>query len=313
MQNVRPLIIWLHICCFMVLSMAVIGAVTRLTESGLSITEWKPVMGALPPLNETAWQDEFTKYQQSPEFQKKHHWMELSDFKKIYFWEWLHRLWGRAIGLVYALPLLWFWARKQIPPGYGWKFTGLLALGGLQGFVGWWMVKSGLIDRPSVSHFRLATHLGIALVLFAGLFWLALDIKRKYIAVRQPLSWLALALLAVTIIWGAFVAGLDAGMIYNTFPLMNGSFLPPEPLQDFLHQHAYIQFTHRWLATGTGLLILFLAARRRDWPLGLMVCLQIALGITTLLTQVLIPLAAAHQAGAVILLALMLRHIHRAK
>lgn len=313
MENLRPLIIWLHICCFMVLAMAVIGAVTRLTESGLSITEWKPVMGALPPLGEAAWHDEFAKYRQSPEFAQKHHWMELADFKKIYFWEWLHRLWGRAIGLVYALPLLWFWARKKIPAGYGWKFTGLLALGGLQGFVGWWMVKSGLIDRPSVSHFRLAAHLGLALLLFAGLFWLALDLKRKYAPARQPLAWLALALLAITIVWGAFVAGLDAGLIYNTFPLMNGSLLPPEPLQDFLHQHAYIQFTHRWLAMAAGSLILFLAARRRDWPLAVMVCVQVALGVATLLTQVMIPLAAAHQAGAIILLALMLRHIHRGK
>ncbi|MBU0800003.1 MAG: COX15/CtaA family protein [Alphaproteobacteria bacterium] len=311
MNNVRPIIIWLHICCFMVLAMAVIGAVTRLTESGLSITEWKPVMGALPPLSETAWQEEFAKYQQSPEFLHKHNWMELHDFKKIFFWEWLHRLWGRAIGMVYLLPLLWFAARKQIPPGTGWKFTGLLALGGLQGFVGWWMVKSGLIDRPSVSHFRLATHLGLALVLFSLLFWLALDLKNKYIPKRQPAAWAALALLSVTIIWGAFVAGLDAGLIYNTFPLMNGSFLPPEPLQDFLHQHAWVQFTHRWLAMFTAGVLLWLGLKRQDNALVTMVLIQISLGIATLISQVMIPLAALHQAGAVILLALLLRNIHK--
>lgn len=309
-MNTRPLIIWLYACCFMVFAMAVIGAVTRLTESGLSITEWKPVMGALPPLNEAAWEKEFALYQQSPEFAQKHHWMELADFKKIYFWEWLHRLWGRSIGIVYALPLLWFAVRRQIPAGYGWKLAGLLALGGLQGVVGWWMVKSGLIDRPSVSHFRLATHLGLALLLFGLLYWIALDLKRQYVPRRQPLSWLALALLAVTIIWGAFVAGLDAGLIYNTWPLMNGSFLPPEALQDFLHQHAWVQFTHRWLAVAAGLMVLHVAAKGRDIALGGMVLVQIGLGIATLLTQVMLPLAALHQAGAIILLALLLRRIH---
>lgn len=307
----RALIIWLYACCFMVFAMAVIGAVTRLTESGLSITEWKPVMGALPPLSAEAWEAEFALYRETPEFQHKHSWMELDDFKQIYFWEWLHRLWGRAIGLVYAVPLLWFWARRQIPAGYGWRLTGLLALGGLQGFVGWWMVKSGLVDRPSVSHFRLAAHLGLALVLFGLLQWFAMDLRHKFDAARrQPEGWWGLALLSLTIIWGAFVAGLDAGMIYNSFPLMNGSLLPPEPLLDFWHQHAWVQFTHRWLAMVTGVYLLWLAFKRTDHALAVMTCVQIALGVATLLTLVMIPVAALHQAGAVLLLALLLRNIH---
>jgi cytochrome c oxidase assembly protein subunit 15 len=296
----------------MVFAMAVIGAVTRLTESGLSITEWKPVTGALPPLSEAAWQKEFALYQQSPEFAQKHHWMALADFKKIFFWEWLHRLWGRTIGLAYALPLLWFAARKKIPHGYGGKLAGILALGGLQGFVGWWMVESGLVDRPSVSHFRLATHLGLALLLFSCMWWLALSLRRQPLPPLRPQvpAWLLLGLLATTIVWGAFVAGLKAGLIYNTFPLMDGSFLPPEQLVDFLHQHAWVQFTHRWLAVTTGTLILVLAAKRRDALLGGMVFVQVGLGVSTLLSQVVIPLAALHQAGAIILLALLLRNIH---
>jgi cytochrome c oxidase assembly protein subunit 15 len=310
-MNTRPLIIWLYVCCFMVFAMAVIGAITRLTESGLSITEWKPVMGALPPLNDQAWQDEFAKYTQTPEFAAKHSWMELADFKKIYFWEWIHRQWGRAIGLVYLLPLLWFAARKQIPQGTGWKFTGLLALGGLQGVIGWWMVTSGLIDRPSVSHYRLATHLGMAFLLFGCLFWLARDLKQKYIPHKQPAAWCGLLLLSLTIIWGAFVAGLDAGLIYNTFPLMNGALLPPEPLHSFLDQHAWVQFTHRCLAMLTGTWLIWLALKRRDHALLAMTCTQIGLGVATLITIVALPLATLHQAGALILLALLLRNIHR--
>ena len=161
MSDRKPLIIWLFTCCFMVFAMAVIGAITRLTESGLSITEWKPIMGAIPPLTESAWQHEFDLYKQTSEFRLQHYWMELGDFKTIYFWEWFHRLWGRAIGLVYALPLLYFFVRKQIPSGYGMKFFGLLLLGGMQGVIGWWMVTSGFVDRADVSHYRLAIHLGI--------------------------------------------------------------------------------------------------------------------------------------------------------
>ncbi|MBI4030344.1 MAG: COX15/CtaA family protein [Proteobacteria bacterium] len=313
----RKIILWLYACCFMVFAMAVIGAVTRLTESGLSITEWKPVTGALPPLTHEAWQHQFDLYRQSPEFTQKHFWMELEDFQKIFFWEWLHRLWGRAIGIVYALPLLWFWIRKRIPKRYGAKLSGILALGGLQGIIGWWMVESGLIDRPSVSHFRLAAHLALALIIFSAMWWVALDLKRPspftFYERRGGLA--CLFLLALTIIWGAFTAGLDAGMVYNTFPLMNGSLTPPEAFDTggLVSQIPWVQFAHRWLAMAAGVSILTLAWRTKDGPLAAMVFIQITLGISTLLTQVHIPLAAAHQGGAIILLALLLKNIHGGK
>lgn len=320
----RSLVYWLYLCCFMVFAMAVIGAVTRLTESGLSITEWRPVTGALPPLTHAEWQRQFDLYRQSPEFAQKHFWMELGDFQKIFFWEWLHRLWGRTIGIIYVLPLLWFWIRKRIPEGYGGKFLGILALGGLQGAVGWWMVASGLVDRPSVSHFRLAAHLALALIIFSALWWTALDLKRPS-PLTSPLPFTGwgkqggglacLFLLSLTIIWGAFTAGLDAGMAYNTFPLMNGSLTPPESFDtdSVVSQAAWVQFTHRWLATGTGVSILMLSWLTKDKWLGAMVLVQITLGISTLLTQVYIPLAAAHQGGAIILLALLLKNIRDGK
>jgi heme a synthase len=336
----RKIAIWLYVCAFMVFAMAVIGAVTRLTESGLSITEWNPVSGALPPLNAAQWQHEYDLYRQSPEFKDKHFWMALADFKHIFFWEWLHRLWGRLIGVVYGLPLLWFAVRRQIPRGYGWKFVGLLALGGGQGLLGWWMVESGLVDRPSVSHFRLAAHLALALFIFGCTLWLAFDFTPSPrrgegggegdIESSNPLRFkspspnplpegrglrvhglIALALLAATIVWGAFTAGLHAGLIYNTFPLMNGHLTPPEPV-NILTEHSWVQFTHRWLAVTAGLAILSFAWRVRDGALAAMVLVQITLGISTLLSVVWLPLAVLHQAGAIILLALTLRALHRA-
>lgn len=305
---------WLFLCAFMVFAMAVIGAITRLTESGLSITEWKPISGALPPLNEAAWLHQFELYKNSPEFAAKHFWMDLSDFKKIFFWEWLHRLWGRSIGVVYAGPLVWFALRRRLPHGTGWKFAGLLALGGLQGFVGWFMVQSGLIDRPSVSHFRLALHLGLALVLFAALIWLAREV-RNVSPITKPLprfaawGWGVLALIATTILWGAFVAGLDAGMIYNEFPKMGAGFVPTDFINPFTSA-AGVQFMHRWLAIGTMLCVLGYAwlmrgSSRLVPALAVMVVVQVGLGLGTLLTQVDLHLAATHQAGAIILLGLM--------
>lgn len=310
---------WLLLCCFMIFAMAVIGAVTRLTESGLSITEWKPVTGALPPLSETAWHHQFDLYKQSPEYAAKHFWMELSDFKKIFFWEWLHRLWGRLIGLVYALPLCWFLLRKQIPKHDVWKYVGLLALGGAQGFMGWFMVQSGLIDRPSVSHFRLAAHLALALLLFSCMWWLAMSLRDhatpRASSIVKTYGWFCLLLLSATIIWGAFVAGLDAGMIYNTFPHMGAGLIPP----DFGNIHSSppgVQFTHRLLAITTFCAILLLAWLRRTDRAALFLAatafLQVGLGISTLLTQVDIGLAALHQAGAIILLALLLTVLRRA-
>lgn len=312
---------WLLLCCFMVLAMAVVGAITRLTESGLSITEWKPVTGALPPLTESHWQQEFDLYKESPEFKSKHFWMGIDDFKNIYMWEWSHRQLGRLIGIVFALPLLWFALRKQIPLGYGWKFIGLLALGGAQGFMGWYMVKSGLVDRPSVSHFRLAAHLGLAVLIFSLMWWIALDFIKK--SDSHPVSkgvlihgWSMLALLALTMIWGAFTAGLDGGMIYNTFPKMDAHWIPPEltfnapAWVNALHAPAAVQFVHRCLAILAGIGLIAFGMRTKDHGLITMVFVQIGLGIATIMSQVAIPLAALHQAGAIILLALLLRRLH---
>ncbi|HTK86002.1 MAG TPA: COX15/CtaA family protein [Patescibacteria group bacterium] len=317
----RRIVVWLYICCFMVFAMAVIGAVTRLTESGLSITEWKPVSGAIPPLNEAQWQHEYDLYRQSPEFHAKHFWMSLADFKHIFFWEWLHRLVGRLIGLVYTLPLLWFAIKKQIPPGYGWKFAGVLALGASQGLLGWWMVESGLVTRPSVSHFRLAAHLVLALTIYSCMWWLALSVDGRRNAADGTTkdyqlpstvyhAMFSLALLVTTITWGAFTAGLHAGKIYNTFPLMDAQFTPTGAAHP-LTEPGWVQFTHRWLAITTGLTVLALAWRVRDAALAIMVFIQIGLGISTLLSSVWLPLGALHQAGAVILLTLLLRTLYR--
>jgi cytochrome c oxidase assembly protein subunit 15 len=320
MKN-KSLVIWLFLCCTLVFAMATIGAVTRLTESGLSITEWHPVSGALPPLNAAQWQHEFDLYKRSPEFQAKHFWMSLSDFKHIFFWEWLHRLVGRSVGIAFAVPLLYFWRAKRIPRGYGPRLLLILGLGFLQGFVGWFMVESGLVNRPSVSHFRLATHLCLALVIYSAMFWTALDLlsspdhqlsreNRKWIKIH---GLLALLLLATTIVWGAFTAGLHAGLEYNTFPGMDGHWMPDEPfsLRALATIPGWVQFTHRYLAQTTGLVILLYAVRLRNWPLGLMVLVQIGLGISTLLSQVWMPLAAIHQAGAIVLLSLLLVSLQR--
>lgn len=315
-KNIRN---WLFFTAFMVFAMAVIGAITRLTESGLSMVEWKPLIGAIPPLSETEWNRVFGLYQQTPEFIHKHNWMELEDFKKIFFWEWLHRLWGRAIGLVFAVPLIWFWIAKKIPAGYKAKFVGLFILGGLQGAMGWFMVTSGLVDIPAVSHFRLAAHLVLALILMCALLWMAFDfIPKKEGAVEGTFcqkrhGWIALAFIAVTIIWGAFVAGKDGGMLYNTWPKMDSYWMPPEVTAgwySFLHDPGALQFFHRTLAIVTMLVTLSFAWRMRNPHIASTVVLQVGLGIATVLTQVHIHVAAAHQAGAMLVLGLMIKQLH---
>ncbi len=314
----RALIHWLFFTAFMVFAMAVIGAVTRLTESGLSMVEWKPLIGAIPPLSEAEWHRVFDLYKQTPEFQHKTGWMQLEDFKKIFFWEWLHRLWGRVIGLVYALPLLWFWVRGQIPQGYKSKLLFILLLGAGQGFMGWYMVMSGLVDRPDVSHFRLAAHLMLALLIYAALLWIAFDLKGRdkiscsFCQLRH--GWIALAFIGVTIVWGAFVAGLDGGMVYNTWPKMDAHWIPPEVTGLFAvtHDPAAVQFVHRWIAVFTGIIVFAYAWRIKSWPIAAMMFVQIGLGIATVMTQVSIPLAAAHQAGAMVLIALMIHQLQRA-
>lgn len=322
MENKRLILSWwLFGCAFMVLAMTVIGAITRLTESGLSITEWNVVMGAVPPLNQEQWLIEFEKYKQTPEFVHKHAWMSVEDFKGIFFWEWLHRLWGRLIGLVYALPLLAFWIKGWVPQDYKKKLIGLLVLGGLQGFMGWFMVQSGLVDRPSVSHYRLAAHLLLALIIYCSLVWVGLSLrphnKTPLTAHLKPHGIASLAFTFVTILWGAFVAGLDAGMIYNEFPNMGAGLVPPEMWAhkpawiNLFENHATVQFTHRWLAIITMLVVLSYAWRGKFLPLAAMIFVQVGLGIMTLLTQVSIPVAAAHQLGAVITLTLIIISLQR--
>jgi len=321
---------WLFTCAGFVFAMLVIGAITRLTESGLSMVEWRPLIGALPPMSEAEWERVFAAYKNSPEYSSKNFWMELSDFKRIFFWEWFHRLWGRLIGLVFALPYLFFLLRGWVPKGERLKLFGLFVLGGLQGYMGWFMVQSGLADMPSVSHYRLAAHLVLALLILSLLLVMGLRFRG---AERQPdaaLSrhlWGVLAVLAVTIFWGAYVAGLDAGMIYNTYPLMNGHFLAPEIWQyepawiNFLEQPGGVQFVHRWLAALVVIAVLSYVwhslRRGQDgwpvWALGAMVLLQFGLGIATLLSVVYLPLGVLHQAGAALLLSFLVVNLYRVK
>lgn len=304
--------------------MAVIGAITRLTESGLSITEWKPITGALPPLDHAEWQRVFDLYQQTPEYAAKNVGMTLDDFKTIFFWEWFHRLWGRMIGLIFAVPFLVFWFKGAITPRLGWVLFGLLILGGAQGFIGWFMVQSGLIDRPSVSHYRLALHLSCAAALYAALIAVALSFRAPSSTSASKTLRLhgvvAFVCVATTLVWGAFVAGLDAGLIYNEFPTMGpGRLIPPDMWHltpawlNLFENHAAVQFTHRALAIVTALILWALAARaitaHRSVGLyatvGIVVTLQVGLGIATLLSGINITLAVLHQAGALILLGLM--------
>ncbi len=320
--STHPIVIWLLSVAALVFAIVVVGAITRLTNSGLSMVEWRPLIGALPPLNETEWNRVYELYQSSPQFQKTNFWMELEDFKAIFFWEWAHRLLGRFIGLAYALPLLYFWVRKQIPSGYKLKLLAMLVLGASQGLMGWYMVKSGLVDIPEVSHFRLAAHLSLAFLIFASLVWLALDIISKRSAANKGMFACGIAVLIVytiTVFWGAFTAGLDAGLIYNQhFPMMTATnWLPPEGL-NILHDNGAVQFTHRWLAIATLVLTLgwwAYSVKIKQTPralnlLSVMVIVQAALGISTLLSKVEIHIAVSHQAGALITLLLIIITIH---
>ena len=314
--------------------MIIVGAITRLTESGLSMVEWRPLIGALPPLSDTEWLRVFELYKATPEFQKTNFWMEMSDFKQIFFWEWFHRLLGRLIGMAYALPLIWFWIKNRIPQGFKPKLIGLLILGGLQGYMGWFMVKSGLVDQPNVSHYRLAAHLGLALLIFALLVKTALTLWSKPPAKHQlskPLIlhlWMVLVCLIMTIFWGAYTAGLDAGLIYNdTFPKMGESWLPYDMalyqpfFVNLFENHAAVQWMHRWLAIMTTLAVLSFwghAVYRRQvtWPihaLAAMVLIQVILGIATLFSHVMIAMAVTHQAGAVMVLGLWVVNLHHGR
>ena len=321
----RTVSTWLFICCAAVLAMVVIGGITRLTESGLSIAVWQPLVGAIPPLTDAAWEKLFGIYRQTSEYRLENAWMTLADFKTIFWWEYVHRLWGRLIGVIFIVPLAYFAWRGMLQRGLGLKLVGIFALGGLQGAIGWWMVKSGLVDRTTVSPYRLTVHLSLALILFALMLWIALDLRRPRGAVQasptplRGLAWAVLAAVSVTVLAGAFVAGNRAGLVYNTFPLMGGQLVPPDyaAMPSLLHNTfenpAAVQFHHRLLAVGTFLFVAYFCwratisapaggVRRAATALFAMVTLQAATGIATLLLVVPIPLAAAHQGGAVLVL-----------
>jgi cytochrome c oxidase assembly protein subunit 15 len=319
----RKVAAWLLICCALVFAMVVLGGVTRLTGSGLSIVEWKPVTGILPPLTAEAWDEAFEDYSQSPEFKKINAHMDVHDFKNIFWLEYLHRLLGRTIGIVFLLPFVVFlwkgYIQKQELP----KYLLMFILGGLQGLLGWYMVKSGLVDNPHVSQYRLVAHLVAAFIIYAYMFWVALSLlsPAKTSVDRHPWFIRTVALttmISITIVSGGFVAGLKAGKIYNTFPMMGDHWLPPgmlalDPLwRNFFGNLATVQFDHRILAITTFLLIVayWAAARRTELDERIRrgvnallhtAVLQVALGISTLLLFVPTVLAVAHQAVAMLL------------
>jgi heme a synthase len=311
--------IWLLSGCFLIFAMVVLGGITRLTGSGLSITEWNVIMGTLPPMNEHQWQEAFGKYQQIPQFQKLNYNYSIEDFKKIFFWEWLHRLIGRLIGVVFIIPFIYFLVKKKLSNEWIKKSLFLFVLGGLQGFIGWYMVKSGLTERTSVSHYRLATHLITAFSTFGFTFWFALQLlfPNKHEGnsgkIASLLKYILVSVI-LQIIYGAFVSGLHAGKIANTFPTMDGEWIPsginamtPGYINLF-ENPLTVQFVHRCLAYIIVLLIFILGINVRganlsfrqkritNWCL-IAVAVQFTLGLLTLLYKAPVTLAALHQIG----------------
>jgi len=333
-QSRRAVATWLLVCCALVFVMIVVGGITRLTHSGLSIVEWQPVMGAIPPLNDAQWAETFAKYQQTPEFKLRNHDMTVEAFKGIFWWEYGHRLLGRLIGLVFLVPFLYFLLRRRLDPEIVWMLWGIFVLGALQGAVGWLMVASGLVDEPRVSSLRLATHLGLAFLIYGFMLWVALDlIHRERGLASDTMRGRASSMVALVwlmVLSGALVAGIKAGYAYNTWPLMDGKLIPDEIMliepwyANVAYNMATVQFIHRCLAVVIVLMAIGLwfdvrreppNPRPRSWStvLLLIAFCQAALGIATLLTRVPVNLAALHQAGAVILFscAIMLRHTLR--
>ncbi|SFD32375.1 COX15/CtaA family protein [Algibacter pectinivorans] len=329
----KKVIYWLLTGCALIFIMVVVGGITRLTDSGLSISNYKLITGTIPPLNNAEWEEAFNLYKQYPEFQKLHSHFTISDFKSIYFWEWLHRVIGRVIGLVFIIPFLYFLATKQLTKSTIKKCVVLLILGGFQGFLGWYMVKSGLVDMPDVSHFRLAAHLTTAFLTFAATLWVALDLlypNRK--TINKSFKKLIIGsyiILIVQIIYGAFVAGLKAGLLHNHWPLMNEN--------KFMHHTVYtlnpfyknlienpsgIQFVHRTLAYLVVIAILVLWFKSRKLTLTtlqnkginallVLVGIQFLLGVLTIIYAVPLWLGVAHQIGAFFLLSAMTFTLHR--
>lgn len=314
---------WLYAVACVIVVMVIVGGITRLTESGLSITEWKPVTGAIPPLNDAQWQAEFGAYKQIGEYQQVNGpaGMTLADYKFIYFWEWFHRLLGRFIGLIYTLPLVWFWIKNYIPTGYKWRLVALLALGGLQGTFGWYMVRSGLsAEMTDVSHFWLSIHLLTALFTLGGLVWTALDLNRlAAIPNARPakftgVAFMVSAVLFIQLLLGAWVAGLNAGLASDTWPLMQERLVPEFDLTKgwlwaITHDPYLLHFLHRWWAWAAVAALIILARkvrpfdRRASFAIHSAFGIQIILGITTVWTGVDLWIATAHQGVGALLVA----------
>jgi cytochrome c oxidase assembly protein subunit 15 len=329
-DRLRPVRIWLYGMAAFVLLMVVVGGITRLTESGLSITSWRPISGTIPPLNDAQWQAEFEAYQQIPQYSVVNSWMTLDDFKYIFFWEYLHRLLGRILGVLFIVPFLIFLAQKRFSPQLAWPLFGLFVLGGFQGALGWWMVSSGLTELTSVSQYRLAAHLTAAALLFIALIYVPRSLTPGTVPGRvAPANmWTAaivLVLLILQIGAGGFVAGLDAGMGYNTWPLMDGALVPSgmgvmEPLwRNFFENALTVQFIHRTIAY---VIVAYVAISlfqhsRSDFAgvhgwlprISLLIVAQVVLGIMTLLNAVPISLAVGHQALAFLLAGMTMAYI----
>ena len=335
----RQIAFWLITLAVLIYIMVILGGVTRLTGSGLSIVEWDPIMGVIPPLNDAEWQATFEKYKAFPEYQKINRGMDLDGFKQIFIYEYAHRLLGRTIGLVFLVPFLFFYFNKRIKPGLLPRLLIMFVLGGLQGLLGWFMVKSGLVDRPNVSQYRLAAHFGTALLIYGYILWTAWGLlyptpRNSWVPgvkrLRGQLRWLTI-IVVLMVISGAFVAGTHAGAVFKTFPDMNGHFIPPgifsmSPLYlNFFENPTTIQFTHRLIAYFIIGFVIFIWLRSRHYTLTgttrtalnfmlLFMILQVTLGILTLLSVpsepvragILVPLGAAHQGGALLLLTIVL-------
>ena len=326
----RLIRIWLGVVLLAIFALVVVGGATRLTDSGLSITEWKPIHGVIPPLSEAEWLEEFDLYRQIPQYQEINRGMSLDEFKVIFWWEWAHRVLARGVGILFAVPLVFFWATGRIEKGLRWPLVGLLALGGLQGFVGWWMVASGLTERTDVSQYRLATHLTLACIIFAAIVWVMRSVS-PHSSGRPPTEKSHMAagglafLVLLQIYLGALVAGLNAGWSYNTWPLMDGALIPGQlftmdpALVNFFENPKTVQFVHRM--TAYALWIAAFAHMIAAWRFGAgtthanravvlfgLVTLQAVAGIVTLLLQVPISWGLIHQGGAVIVLGFAVAH-----
>ena len=330
-DRLRPVRIWLYGLAAFVLLIVVVGGITRLTESGLSITSWKPISGVIPPLNEAEWLEEFEAYKQIPQYTYVNSWMSLDDFKYIFFWEWFHRLLARALGLVFLVPFVVFLFQKRLSRDLAWPLFGLFVLGGFQGALGWWMVTSGLTELTSVSQYRLAAHLTAAALLFIALVYVARSLEPGRVVGRVTgfHLWSAVLLLVALVVQigaGAFVAGLDAGMGYNTWPLMDGAVIPNglfimEPAwRNFFENALTVQFNHRAIAYLITAYVAWLTWRRykdggfagvHGWlpRIGFMVLLQVVLGVATLLARVPISLAVGPRALAFMLAGLVVAYL----